>query len=166
MLSSHEYAFLQPTCFMTLLLPSRRLFFPSKWIAQLDGDLWSDQASYESRYMHSSMQSDCADKAHCSSGASRDLLDLFTWFWKCGCAPVVRFWAWAAGSWASCSPGSCVEGWAHPASSHALWRGAVTAILETWDHRSAGRTGSWGGDQRRVILLFILVLWRRGVWIF
>lgn len=62
--------------------------------------------------------------------------------------PVVKFWAWAAGSWASCSPGSCVRVWDHLAllRSHAAClqrRRAVKTSLRPWDHHSAGRNGPW-----------------------
>ena len=68
--------------------------------------------------------------------------------------PVVTFWAWAAGSWASCSPASCVQVWAHPASqcSHAAYplRGrALKRTLKPWDHHSAGTHGPW--NRRKTI---------------
>lgn len=63
-------------------------------------------------------------------------------------APVVAFWALAAGSSVSCSPESCVPGWAHPASpcSHAAghqWEWAVSRFLKPLNHHRAGAHGSW-----------------------
>lgn len=67
-------------------------------------------------------------------------------------APVVAFWAWAAGSWVSRSPESCVRVWVHPASpcSHAAClqeERAVRRSLKPWNHHRAGGHGPWDRDK-------------------
>lgn len=69
-------------------------------------------------------------------------------------APVAAFWASAAGSSVSCSPESCVPGWAHPASpcSHAAghpcsW--AANRFSKALYHHRAGAHGSWEREENR-----------------